>query len=218
MSHVLPLVTATAVVVLSGLVHGLWSNRWGGTEALDRAVARLEAIPWAEIDRKLRTTGAWVGEDGSLPEEQLVQAQLSGYHLRRYASPEGGEVTVLLMCGRPGPVAVHTPDICYRGAGYLLVKEESYPAKEAPFGLLGRFKSTQPLTPGGLAILWTWNAAGTWEAPANPRWRFAAYSALYKLYVVCPTPSTDGVFQDDPRARFMQQLLPELQRALFGDT
>ena len=56
------------------------------------------------------------------------------------------------------------------------------------------------------------------STPANPRWRFAPYSALYKLYVVCPTPTTDGAFRDDPRARFVQQLLPELQRALFGDT
>ena len=27
-------------------------------------------------------------------------------------------VGVLLLCGRPGPVSVHTPDLCFPGAGF----------------------------------------------------------------------------------------------------
>ena len=28
--------------------------------------------------------------------------------------------SVLLVCGRPGPVSVHTPDVCYAGVGYAM--------------------------------------------------------------------------------------------------
>ena len=28
------------------------------------------------------------------------------------------DATALILCGRPGPVSIHTPDVCYRGLGY----------------------------------------------------------------------------------------------------
>lgn len=33
----------------------------------------------------------------------------------------GRAAAAMLMCGRPGPIAVHTPDVCYPGAGYRQV-------------------------------------------------------------------------------------------------
>ena len=49
----------------------------------------------------------------------MARAGIKGCVYRRYRNPRTGEsVSVLLVCGRGGPISVHTPDVCYAGAGY----------------------------------------------------------------------------------------------------
>src|SRR5262245_47631660 len=105
-----PLVTCLSLVVLSGLVHGAWSDRWRTSAEPAACAARVECVP-LEL-------GEWRAGDREVdPKEQQI-AELSGALLRRYAHRGSqGEVTVAIASGRAGPVSVHTPDICFRGAG-----------------------------------------------------------------------------------------------------
>src|SRR5262249_40391692 len=134
----------------------------------------------------------------------------------------GSSVTVLLVCGRPGPISVHTPDVCYDGAGYEALGE---PADlRLTVGTSGRdagfrhvlFRKTNSVVPAYLRVFWSWTSAGTWEAPDNPRLTFASRPALYKLYVIRETATDEGRVEDDPGVKFLQVLLSELGRTVFA--
>src|SRR5690349_8005042 len=95
---------ALLLIVGTGVVHGMRTGRWQPSAALTDAVARLDTVPMR--------IGDWEGEDTPLAgrEPPGVAAHLC----RRYTNTRTGEaVTMFLVCGRPGPVSIHTPDVCY---------------------------------------------------------------------------------------------------------
>src|SRR5262245_20525708 len=114
-------------VLAGGVVHGLWPGRWEASDGPGAAAARL-----ASVSGEL---GAVRGEP--LDERDRAPAGAAGCLCRRHVNRwTGAAVTVYLLCGRPGPVAIHPPDACYWAAGY----EVSTPARYTP-------PSPQPLSP-----------------------------------------------------------------------
>src|SRR5262245_54451671 len=106
-------VLAVTLVAANGLIHGLWSDRWSEAEELRDAAERLGRVPL--------TVGAWQGEDMEMDPKHRAVGEIRGYVLRRYIRRQDKTaVSLLVVCGRPGPIAVHTPDVCYRGAGFNL--------------------------------------------------------------------------------------------------
>src|SRR5262245_42628544 len=103
----LAFVTALAVVALSGLVHGLWTDRWGKPAILERALARVNEVPLK--------VGSWQGTAQDVDVETFRRAGAQAFWVRSYTdSQTGASVLVILMCGRAGRMAVHTPEVCYR--------------------------------------------------------------------------------------------------------
>jgi hypothetical protein len=166
--------------------------------------------------------------------EEMAGARVAGYRVRRYENRRKGQsVTVLLVCGRAGPVSVHTPDLCYPDAGYELIEGPVHvalgpsvvssvssakspgPGAQFQAGTFGKSSVTGE-TAGALRIIWGWNATGAWQAPDNPRWSFARYPALYKLYVVRETRARESFRpEEDPCVDFLKVFLPELDWGLF---
>jgi hypothetical protein len=202
-------VTGLAVVVLTGLVHGFWTGRWQPSRELAEAATRLERVPLQ--------FGEWQGRPQEVDVEPYARAGAAGYWLRRYVHRRSGRaVSVILMCGRAGPMAVHTPDVCYRGAGYEVLAE--------PVRLTGPDNTTewrtlrvrQPAaTPVDLRVFWAWSVDGTWRAPDNPRLFFRGAPALYKLYLLREAAPSEGGPDEEPCLELARELLPELRRALF---
>src|SRR5438270_9326493 len=89
------------LVLAAGLVHGLWTNRWSDNADLEAAAARLRDVP--------KDVGDWAGHDQEIDLERIARAEAAGSLLRNYAGPDGQKVSVVLLCGRFGPLAVHTP-------------------------------------------------------------------------------------------------------------
>lgn len=210
MVKTIPLLVASLVIGFAGYQHGVWTGRWSGAGDLEEAVARLERVPM-EI-------AGWEGERRTLDPEVVEQGQLAGYILRRYKDPAGGlPVRVLLMCGRTGPLAVHTPDICYTRSGYEMTGPESpySPGTGNATFSMGIFTVPEAPVPEDLCILWSWTGDGKWQAPASPRIAFARFPLLYKLYVICDMPSPTGLASGDPRAKFLEELMPILHQTLF---
>jgi hypothetical protein len=123
-----------------------------------------------------------------------------------------------MVCGRGGPISVHTPDVCYAGAGYRQVNDEKLTDLELGGDGTHTFRSLRFGLPGGesptqLEILWAWSEDGReWTAPDNARLTLARLPALYKLYVVREfLPGTraesSGVCEE-----FLRQALPEVRR------
>jgi hypothetical protein len=205
---------AAAVLVLAGgLAHGLWTDRWRPSPGIERAAEHLTRVPME--------LGDWVGKD--LPQEglELNRAGAAGAVVRQYENRRTGAlVTVFLVCGRPGPVAVHTPDVCYGGAGYEAAHDpDRYPLPAAGSTPAAEFWTSvfskrEAARPERLRIFWSWSAPdGAWSAPSNPRVAFARSAALYKLYVISPTHSEDGPREDDPAVAFLTRFLAAWQAA-----
>jgi hypothetical protein len=162
--------------------------------------------------------GEWEGRDLEInPREQRL-AEAVGCLQRRYVHRHtGATVTLLALCGRPGPISVHTPDVCYPGAGY---EELGTVTRREITGLDGdrfwyrRFQKAGP-TPTTLGITYAWTAAGPWEAPDNPRLSLARHPVLLKVYVIRPIPDSKEPADADPTFDFLRALTPPLRAALF---
>jgi hypothetical protein len=210
--RLLPTATLVVVVLISGLAHGIWSDRWALAESPQVAASRLPALP--------QIIGEWEGQDQPIDALELSVSEASGMLKRSYRNLRtDSTVSLLLVCGRPGPVSVHTPDACYRGAGYEQVgtfaKVALSTTPEAEFWV-GRFQKNDVAAPTPLRILYAWTATGTWVAADKPRWTFARERVLYKLYVVRGLSTLDDPLDTDPALEFLRQVIPELNRCLFA--
>jgi hypothetical protein len=211
----LPVVAAYAVLIVGGAVHGLWTDRWTVSGAVEDAVGRLEQVPPRAGDWEVRS-------QEQLPSRDVALAGAAGYLYRTYENRRSGErVALLIMAGHPGPLSVHTPDICYGGLGYQ--PNDDIERWAAPAGAGGRrpeFFTAKFLKQGGTApplrVLWTWGAAGTWQAPDNPRLSLASQPAVFKLYLVRALASEKERLEDDPCADFIGVMFPKLQGCLFA--
>jgi hypothetical protein len=207
----LPVVAAAAVLVLTGVAHGLRSDRWGVAAEVKAAAARLDGIP--------HTVGDWEGKPLALDEGSLRIAQLVGYNAQTFTHRVTAEkASVIVLCGRPGPIGSHTPDVCYQGMGMQMEGEAQRQTVQSPGGLAGefwtaRFVRTGPV-PEALRIWWAWGTAGEWGASASPRLALARNPALYKIYVVSPSHNPGGDLSEDSGRKLIEALLPELRKEL----
>lgn len=206
MSRAVAVLTAVLVLTASGLVHGIWAERWRPSEELRAACARVELVP-LEV-------GDWTAAAEDADTASFAQAGAQSYWVRAYTNPrKKTTLYVILMCGRSGKMAVHTPEICYRGAGFELAdRPEVWTVSAATGESLGAFW-TASFTKGSgadLRLAWGWNANKGWQAPTSPRWDFGGEPFLYKLYLSHElTPGSERAAED-----FMRQFLPQLQKTL----
>ena len=211
MRRTLPLGTALILLASYGFAENLWTGGGPQRERLQKAVARLRLIP--------PVIGEWEGKDQELTQRQVARAEMDGYLLRRYVNRRSqAAVTVLLVCGRPGPTALHSPDVCYAGLGYTQAGTPVRHALAAGAGTfwVGEFHKSGP-SPEPLRIYWAWNAAGAWQAADSPRWDYAHHAALYKLYVIRELRQPGEPLAEDPAQEFLSQLLPEVHQGLFAN-
>jgi len=172
---------ALAVLIGSGLARRYAADDAGAARALARA---SEALPgWLP-----ESAGEWTGRVADVDRRGLDRAGVAGLAARRYHNDRTGEdVTAVLLCGPPGPVAAHGPEACYRGIGFAATSAPvrvRLPGGGAEFWS-ARFRGDGPGGPRVLRVLWAWGGGpGGWSAPDHPRLRFAAAGVLYKLYLI----------------------------------
>jgi Protein of unknown function (DUF3485) len=217
MSRTLPYIVAMALILGSGLVAGVRANRWRDQTALTNASARLDQLPLK--------FGDWEGEPGELPARIIEQSEVSGYLLRRYHNRRtNADVSIFLGCGRPGPVSVHSPEVCYVGGGYEIFGEpRRFPVSAISEGADGAFVVTDFRNPpsqigGYLRIFWGLTTAGEWDVPQSPRLAFATAPVLFKLYVYRSLANPAEEVESDPCIALIRELLPELNKSLFPES
>lgn len=210
MNRLLPLGAALGLVVATGVVHGLASNRWKAVDP-GPATGDVASLP--------RTVGLWVGRDMELDSRQLARGGIQAACARRYdRRTKGSSVQVLLVYGPSGPITVHTPDICYPGVGYEIVgalaAQRVTTGEPAEFRAV-RVRKCEPGRVTYLRILWAWNVGNGWEAPDYPGLAFAQTPSLYKLYLVQELSAPDEPLLNDDCADFLREFLPGLNSVLF---
>ncbi len=197
-------VASAAIILLSATIHGKLTDRWGLATELQTAANRLDQIP--------NQLGDWSSEPVLLDKSSLEVANVAGYLCRRYVHKYSREeVTLLVVCGRPGQAAAHPPEVCYSASGYEVSAKRSREltvygsAWEADFTRAGNGTDA-------LRIIWAWSDDGIWSASNSPRVQFARSGYLYKMYIIrrTTTPAADTT----ALASFLERILPECQKQL----
>jgi Protein of unknown function (DUF3485) len=213
MVRYVPLLTGLLVVLATGLVHGIWSQRWLGAPAA-AAAQRLDSCPDHDL-------GPWhilpVQADDVPPAEELEAAGVERAWGRTYQHRyTHQQVRVLVLAGRTGPLVKHRPEDCYPGAGYELAAQAARVALTDGHALWSaRFNHRDVTGTSQMRIYWAWFAGSTWQAPDNPRWVFARQSSLFKIYAVCDT--AEGAADFDPATDLLRRLTPVLAAVLRGE-
>jgi hypothetical protein len=200
---------ASVALVASGLVHGYWTDRWRPSPDVTAAASRLDGLP---LD-----LGAWKGEVIEVKPGQ-AGAGVAGCIQRRYQHRRtGAAVVVALVCGRPGPVSIHTPDACYGASGYEVGRSERV-VLPGQAGALWKTDATRKTATDEvrLRVVYGWHGTAGWQAPDDARQSFAREKVLHKLYLVRELGGSSDTGKDEPCEDLLRVLLPEMDRALFS--
>lgn len=205
MRRTLIVIAAFGILGAAAVAHGLRTDRWGTPADLQAASAKLQELP--------KTVGDWTSKDVHISDQEIKIAQVAGYLARVYEHKYTHETaTIMILCGRPGPVAVHSPEICYAGAGFV-----PGPATvETPLPEIGLWKADFRKTTTvdeTLRIRWGWSTNGTLIASNSPRIEFSRSKMLFKLYLIRSNPGT-APDSKAPELDLLKELQPYLQQCL----
>ncbi len=219
----LPLLVVCLIVVGSGVIHGLIIDRWGSSGDLGRAVASLQQIP--------NEFGDWKSQEPTTSAREPISArelevgEIDGYLARIYTNPANGStVNLMIVCGRPGPISVHTPDICFKGAGFEIVKQyqrhqiaSTQDNSETAEAFFADFTKPVNAAEQNLRVFWMWSDGRQFFAPDNPRIAFADKDFLYKIYLTRAIERVGDPPETDQCVSFFKLAMPILQRSLFSE-
>jgi Protein of unknown function (DUF3485) len=210
MTRLLPLIVAVSAVVAAGVMHGLRTDRWGAKADVKAAAARLDDVPLK--------VGEWEGRPMEIDARQLTVAEADGHLSRYYVHRRtGAEVAVVVLCGRPGPLSLHSPEVCYAGAGFSISGDrQTLPltGEGSPPAELFNARFVKPgAAPETLNVFWAWKASdGNWAANSNPRVAYVRSTVLYKLYLIRRVVRPKEDLSHDPCLDFLRAFLPELEK------
>jgi hypothetical protein len=188
---------------LVGIVHGRLTNRWGVQPDMKEAARRLENTP-------LEVEGWQLVSEAELGQTVVEMLQCKGSLNRVYKSVKTGDyVSFVVLLGPPGPIAVHTPEICYSSRDYRIEKDRSaWLANDTDqlwdLGLKAKNEREAPLR-----VLYGWTSDGEWKATDDPRFAFAGQPMLYKIQLAGPPAKGEG---QDACKDFLTAFLPLLRK------
>ncbi len=177
---------------------------WGAnTPALQCAYLLETEIPY-EI-------GDWVGEDRPVDPQVLDVAGADGYIDRVYTNTKTNQqVSIWFIVGHFRQVSRHTPNFCYKAAGFDQVEKATVHAFEVPGLPTSKFRTAKFMAQNGSQqyyqrVFWAWwkpeplesgrsteDVNIAWSSPEDPRIDFGYCRALYKLYFTSATTKEES--------------------------
>lgn len=206
------LAVVVAMTVGVGMVHGKYSNRWGKPPDMAGAAERVRGLP--------ETIGDWEMRDSSEFGDNVVkQLQCAGYVNRVYVHRKSGDtVSVAMLVGPPGPISVHTPEVCYPSMN-LEILQKAETQKIESDGASNEFSSvlfrSRGLEAEKLRVWYSWANDGRWQVPKlSPRMAFSGSPMLFKIQVAAPVEG-DGKEDADPCRAFINDFVPIARNQVF---
>lgn len=204
------IVLAILLTLVSGLLHGSISQRWGYDQRMEEAAARLDLFP--------QQLGDWLHEDDyELSDTALELLECQGYIHRGYRHRATGDyVKLAIMVGPGSKMSIHVPEICFEANSFTLTKErtplmlDDESDADAFWSVMFRVNdvSQRPLQ-----VVYGWNEGARWVAPEMPRWSVAGAPVLYKLQLAYADPQATGTATGTGAS---DDRLRELLRAIVG--
>jgi hypothetical protein len=199
------LLLGLVLTIATGVVYGRLTLRWGTPADMVAAGKHLQTLP--------KEFGDWqmVAEE-PLDQPVIEALQCAGYVTRRYVNRRDGDtVTLFIVVGPPGPISVHTPEVCYSGRDYDTSAEReevtltgSQSRSHAFWGLTLEPKN---VTADQLRVYYAWTTDGTWVASTRNRYKYALSPMLFKLQLagaILPSEISGG---KDPCRDFLTDLV-----------
>ena len=203
----LPLI-CLLLTLASGVLRGRIDHRWGPTEEMRVTAERLEELP--------RTIGPWqaTGEFSSLDEETVKMLRCTGNVYADYVDPASGEkVSVILMYGPAGPLAVHTPDVCYASSNFTQRRDRRRETIAGDADQTHEFWSIEfeenAVGNRPLQVTYGWKSSEAWVAPHEARTAFAGIPVLHKVQVASHDVTQGS--KVGAGVRFLSDALPILE-------
>jgi hypothetical protein len=203
-----------ALTVASGILQGSLSNRWGVSEMQRQAGAMLEACPEKFTVWEMKKAE-------KLDQNAIDQLEPYGYIQRIYVNRNNGAtVSVTVLLGPTGPIAVHTPEVCYAGRNHEQLGEREKIVIPNGDGNDSVWKTSFRLNGVDAQlqnIYYAWSSGDHWVAAENPRFSYAVEPYLYKIQV--SNAVSAGGFgkappKADPAIRFLADFFPALKKHL----
>ncbi|MGA2255245.1 MAG: exosortase-associated EpsI family protein [Thermoguttaceae bacterium] len=214
---VLSLATVTALTLVTGVLEGRIRNRWGPSETMLAAAKKLEDVPTKfggpDNDR-------WqLQSSDPMSDNTLEILECTGYLQRTYANPRTGDVvSVFVIVGPAGPIAVHTPEICFSSQDYK-TRDTRQPVVIAdPKGQDDQFWAltfkTKSVPEDLLRIYYAWGTGNRWSAANDARFAFAGWPYLYKIQLASRLPAGTDLKTDDTCQKFLKDFVPVMRQYL----
>ena len=199
------LATALLITLIGGALYGNYAQRWNPPAELAEGVMRLEKLP-SQI-------GNWKAvENLPIDEATLQMLDCAGYASRRYVNQLSGQsINCAVLVGRAGPIAVHTPEVCFSSRDYEIQSErtatgvEETPIRRHSFWKVD-FNSRNALA-DGLRVYYAWSPGNVWNASRSPRFQFAGSPLLYKLQLAVNVSPNVGSKGDDAGKQFLEEFV-----------
>lgn len=201
----LGIASALAILVLGGVAHGVLSNRWGIAENTQLLGKQLNEIPME--------LGPWKCDvEGKLDDRVRNTLEATGYISRVYVHQSTGEsINVFFVFGPKGPIAVHTPEVCYSARAVTQTSERQsvpcdYDGTKGTIWKLGF--ETNTIDKRKMSVYYGWTEGGPWQAASNPRfWRT---DFLYKIQTSCQATGK----KEDSTDEFLKYFMPEARKVM----
>jgi hypothetical protein len=207
----LTVVAILVATVLAGVLHGRYSQRWGAPADVAGFAARLDDVP--------TQIGPWRMESAEDLEDEVQEIlRCQGSLKRRYVNLQtGASVTVALLLGPAGPIAVHTPEICFKAHDFDIVGQKSAEKLTTSADVPSEFWAStfrgKSLAEEKLRVYYGWSTGDGWIASDSARFEFSGEPWLYKIQVAGAVAS-DEPSDADPCRQFLEDFVPAIQSML----
>jgi Protein of unknown function (DUF3485) len=210
-SQILICLIAVGVTFTTALLHGRWTNRWGTPAAQVEAQAVLAGLP--------HDFGPWrLVESDPLPAAARGILQCSGETQGVYENQETGErVMFTLLLGPPGPMSVHTPEICYGSLDHVPLADRQRITIDESTGKdtvwMVQFHDLHELQGNITRVYYSWSESTNWNAVEEPRIQFGGGPYLFKLQLLVRLPEEAAVETQDPGRGMLREFVPVFAHA-----
>lgn len=195
----------------TGYVQGRITNRWGARPSAQQAADLLkQPLP--------QEAGSWrLEEESELPPAAARMLQYPTCVNRSYVHQQTGDrVRMFVLVGHPGPVSVHTPEVCYSSQDYSIAADRAKVVIETDGQHSHEFwelplKPKHALHHEPLRVFYAWSTGSRWEAAAQPRFGYGGLPHLYKLQIAVETNAGSKAKDFDPGQDFLRCFLDQLQ-------
>lgn len=208
----LSLALLIAITVVAAIVQGRATNRWGASDTIANAATIFTRLP--------KTFGDWnLLETQELPSQVRGILQTEHYSQGVYEHRSTGQrATLTLLLGPPGPMSVHTPDICYSAADFSQISDRHQvnivPGDTNDTAWMTQFHSAHDVQDSILRVYYSWHNGQRWKAVEEPRVTYGARPYLFKVQAATELPAGAENDAEDAARSLLQQFCSVFDQSL----